>query len=116
MEGPQTFRPGVLAGHDSLKGFRVLATDGSAGRISWGSYAPGESYLVISAGLLRRTHRVLPAGAVISVRDGVVEVSLSRSQIERLPLLPHPEAPVADETAEQMVNAFERAAAYTAKQ
>lgn len=116
MEEPRTFRAGVLAGHDSVKGFRVLATDGSAGRVSWGSYARGESYLVISTGLLHRTHRVLPAAAVISVRDGEVEVSLSRAEVEHLPSLPHPAAPVADETVEQMVTAFERAAAYTAKQ
>jgi hypothetical protein len=116
VEEPRIFREGVLAGHDSVKGFRVLATDGSAGRVSWGSYAPGESYLVISTGLLRRAHRVLPAGAVTAVRDGEVEVSLSRSAIEHLPLLPHPQAPVADETVEQMLNAFERAAAYSNRQ
>jgi len=113
VEEPRTFRACVLAGHDSVKGFRVLATDGSAGRVSWGSYTPGESYLVISTGLLRRTHRVLPAGAVIAVRDGEVEVSLSRSGIEHLPLLAHPQAPVADKTVDQMLNAFERAAAST---
>jgi hypothetical protein len=61
-------------------------------------------------------HRVLPAGAVTAVRDGEVEVSLSRSGIEHLPSLPDPQAPVADETVEQMLNAFERAAAYTIKQ
>jgi hypothetical protein len=113
VEEPRTFREGVLAGHDSVKGFRVLATDGSAGRVSWASYKAGESYLVVSTGLLRRTHRVLPAGAVIAVRDGEVELSLSRSEIEHLPLLAHPQAPVADETVDQMLNAFERAVAYT---
>ena len=43
----------------------------------------------------------------------MVQVALSRTEIEHLPLLPDPQAPVADETVEQMLNAFERAAAYT---
>ena len=59
---------------------------------------------------LRRTHRVLPAGAVTSIRDGEVRVALSRAAIEHLPLLPHPQAPLAEaENFEQMMNAFERA-------
>jgi hypothetical protein len=113
VEEPRTFRAGLLAGRESVKGFRVLATDGSAGRVSWASYQPAESYLVISTGLLRRTHRVLPAGAVIAVRDGEVEVSLSRIGIEQLPSLAHPQAPVSGETAAQTLKAFERAAAFT---
>jgi hypothetical protein len=107
-----TFRDGVLGPHSSVKDFRVIATDGRAGRVSWASYAPGESYLVVTTGLHRRTHRVLPAGAVTQVGDGEVRVALSRSEIERLPLLPHPEAAVDDETAQHMLNAFERAASY----
>ena len=112
MDEFRTFREGVLGGQESVKGFRVVATDGGAGRVSWGSYAPGDSYLVLTTGLLRKTHRVLPAGAVTSVRDGEVRVALSRAAIEHLPLLPRPEAPIAEAgSAEQMVNAFERAAA-----
>jgi hypothetical protein len=110
MDELRTFRAGVLGGRESVKGFRVLATDGSAGRVSWATYAPGDSYLVLTTGLLRRTHRVLPAGAVTSVDEGVVRVELSRAAIEHLPLLPHPQAPTAGTlTAEQMMNAFSRA-------
>lgn len=76
--------------------------------VSWASYAPGESYLVVTTGLLWRKHRVLPAGAVVAVGDGTVRVSLSRLEIEQLPLLPHPQAPVQGETTQQMLNAFER--------
>jgi hypothetical protein len=105
-----TFQPEALAGHDSVKGFRVLATDGRAGRVSWATYKPGESYLVVTTGLLRRAHRVLPAGAVTRVGDGEVQVGLSRAAIEHLPLVPHPEAPVVEsESYEQILNAFERA-------
>ena len=113
MGDARTFRPGVLGGYDSVKGFAVIGSDGRAGRVSWASYAPGESYLVVTTGTLRRRHRVLPAGAVTSISEGSVQVGLSRAEIEQLPLLPDPQAPVADETVEQMLNAFERAAAYT---
>ena len=74
--GLRTFREGVLGGRESVKGFRVSATDGKAGRVSWATYAPGDSYLVLTTGLLRRTHRVLPAGSVTSVGDGEVRVEL----------------------------------------
>ena len=93
-----------------MKGFGLVAADGPGGRISWASYAPGESYLVVTSGILRRRHRVLPAGAVTHVGDGEVHVSMSRAEIAALPLLPHPEAPVDDDAAERMLNAFERAA------
>jgi len=31
-----------------VKGFRVEASDGSPGEVSWASYAAGESYLVVT--------------------------------------------------------------------
>jgi hypothetical protein len=105
-----TFQPGVLGAHDSVKGFRVVAGDGRAGRVSWASYAPGESYLVVTLGV-RRKHHVVPAGAVTSVGDGEVNVVLSRAQIGQLHDVPHPEAPVEGRTLEQAMAAFQRAAA-----
>ena len=113
MDAARTFREGVLGDCDSVKGFRVVASDGRAGRISWASYAPGEGYLVVTTGVLPKRHRVLPAGAVIRVADHEVSVAMSLAEIEHLPLLPHPQAPVPDETVGQMLKAFERAAAYT---
>lgn len=104
-----TFRPGVLGGHDSVKGFRVLASDGRAGRVSWASYAPGESYLIVTVGLLGRKHHVVPGHAVTGVGDGVVNVRLSRADIQRLPDLPHPRLVV----DEQLVAAIEYAYART---
>jgi len=47
-QGLWSFPAGVLSPDDSIKGFRVEALDGHAGKVSWASYAPGESYLVIS--------------------------------------------------------------------
>lgn len=108
MDEPRTFRDGVLGGHDSVKGFRVVAADGRAGRVSWATYRPGDSYLVVSLGFLSRRHHVVPAGAVVSVRDGEVHVGLSRAAIKRLPDVPHPQAPLEGQTWEQTLNAFER--------
>lgn len=110
VDEARTFRDGVLGVRDSVKGFEVVGSDGRAGRVSWGSYAPEESYLVVTTGRLRRRHRVLPAGAVVRVGDSEVYVGMSRSDIERLPLLPHPQAPVGEEAFQQMLNALERAA------
>jgi len=106
-----TFPDGVLGGHSSVKGFKVVAADGRAGRVSWASYAPGESYLVLTLGRLSRKHHVLPAGAVQSVGNGEVRVALSRSEVAQLPLLSHPEAAVGDEQVLSMVETFENAAA-----
>ena len=106
-----TFGEGVLAGCDSLKGFQVRASDGRSGRVSWGSYAPGESYLVVTIGRLSRKHHVVPASAVTGVSDGQVRVGFTRAQIKQLPDLPHPEAPVPRESlsAEQMMATLSRA-------
>ena len=53
-QGLWSFPTGVLSPDDSIKGFRVEASDGHAGKVSWASYAPGESYLVISLVCVRR--------------------------------------------------------------
>ncbi len=105
MKEPRTFSEGVLGGRESVKGFRMVATDGDAGRVSWATYAPGESYLVLTIGKLRRTHRVVPAGVVTAVSDGEVRVGLSREQINRLPEVPHPEASVQDPSIEETIHA-----------
>jgi hypothetical protein len=105
-----TFPDGVLAGHSSVKGFRVVASDGRAGRVSWATYAPGESYLVLTTGLLSRKHHVLPAAAVTRVGSGEVHVALSRGELKHLPLLPEPEAVVGDEQMLDAVATFETAA------
>jgi len=104
-----TFADGVIPAHSSVKGFRVVASDGRAGRVSWASYAPGESYLVVTVGLLSRKHHVIPASAVTSVGDEEVRVGLARAQIAQLPDVPQPETPLADDpTVEQRLNAYWR--------
>ena len=87
----------------------MVATDGPSGRVSWASYAPGESYLVVTLGRFSRKHHVVPAAAVTTVGDGDVRVALSRAQIGQLPDLPRPEAALGAAEAQDMVAAFENA-------
>jgi hypothetical protein len=97
------FQPGVLGGHDSVKGFRVVASDGPAGCVSWASYAPGESYLVVTLGRIGRKHHVIPARAVTEVEDGEVRVALGREQIRQLPDVPKPHLASDPQTGAQVM-------------
>jgi hypothetical protein len=107
LDDPRSFRKGVLGNHAAVKGFRLVGSDGPAGRVSWASYAPGERYLVTTVGVLRKRHRVVPAGAVSRVSDGGVYLDLTRSQIERLPLISHPRASVYDDSYRQMLSVID---------
>ena len=105
-----SFREGTLSTNDSVKNFRVEASDGNAGKVSWASYAPGESYLVVShMHHLHETHHVVPAGAVekISTDERTVWLGLSRDEVEELPEHHDPPAPVES----WMVDAINRATA-----
>src|SRR5262245_32585438 len=105
-----SFPAGVLGPDDSVKGFSVEATDGHAGKVSWASYATGESYLVVShTHHLHETHRVVPAGTVgrISLDDHSVWLRLSREEIAELPEHHDPPAPIES----WMVEAIDRATA-----
>ncbi len=108
--GLWSFPEGMLGPDDSVKGFRVEASDGHAGKVSWASYAPGESYLVISLiHRLHEAHHVVPAGAAerISAEDRTVWLRLSRAEVEELP--EHHDQPAPLET--WMVDAINRATA-----
>lgn len=105
-----SFPEGMIGHDESIKGFRVEASDGQAGKVSWASYAPGESYLVVShMHHLHETHHVVPAGAVerIGSDERTVWLTLSRDEVEELPEHHDPPAPV--ET--WMVDAINRATA-----
>jgi hypothetical protein len=105
-----SFADGLIGPDDSIKGFGVEATDGHAGKVSWASYKPGESYLVVSRPHhLRETHHVVPAGTVerISTDERSVWLRISREEIEQLPEHHDPPAPVES----WMVEAIERATA-----
>src|SRR4029453_19485157 len=72
-----SFPEGMLGHDDSIKDFQVEATDGDAGKVSWASYAPGESYLVINLRHhLHETHHVVPAAAVERIRISERKVGL----------------------------------------
>ena len=105
-----SFREGTFSPKDSIKNFRVEASDGHTGKVSWASYAPGESYLVVShMHHLHEAHHVVPAGAVerIGSDERTVWLTLSRDEVEELPEHHDPPAPV--ET--WMVDAINRATA-----
>ena len=105
-----SFQEGMISSKDSVKGFRVEATDVHAGKVSWASYAPGESYLVVShMHHLHEVHHVVPAGAVarISTEERGVWLRLSRAEVEDLP--EHHDSPAPVDS--WMVDAVERALA-----
>jgi hypothetical protein len=92
-----SFPNGMLGPDDSIKDFEVEANDGHTGKVSWASYAPGESYLVIShLHHLHEVHHVVPAAAVekISTANRKVWLRLSRAQVEEAPEHHDPPAPL----------------------
>jgi len=105
-----SFPEGMIGPDESIKGFRVEASDGHVGKVSWASYAPGESYLVINLSHhLHEAHHVVPAGAVerISTAEAEVWLRLSRAQVEAAPEHHDPPAPL----DHSMVDALESATA-----
>jgi hypothetical protein len=75
----------------------LKANDGHAGNVSWASYAPGESYLVVShLHHLHEVHHVVPAATVekVSLADRKVWLLLTRAQVEEAPEHHDPPAPL----------------------
>jgi hypothetical protein len=100
---------GVLGHEDSIKGFEVEATDGHAGKVSWASYAPGESYLVISRRHhLHEIHHVVPAAAVEKIDKSARKVSLrlTGAEVERAPEHHDPEAPLPAPTIDALTGTW----------
>ena len=98
----------MLGPDDSIKDFQVEATDGHAGKVLWASYAPGDSYLVVShMHRLHEVHHVVPAGAVgqLDKSGRAVSLRLSREEVEALPEHHEPAAAVES----WMVEAIDRA-------
>lgn len=103
-----SFPEGMLGPNDSIKDFQVEASDGHAGKVSWASYAPGYSYLVVShTHHLHEVHHVVPAGVVADIDESsrTVSLRLSRDEVEELPEHHEPAAPVES----WMVEAIDRA-------
>jgi hypothetical protein len=99
-----------MIGHnDSVKDFEVEATDGHVGRLAWASYAPGESYLVVSHRQhLHETHHVIPAGAVerIDSSERKVWLRLTSEQVEQAPEHHDPEAPLEAPTVDALTGTW----------
>lgn len=86
--GLWSFPAGMLGSDDSIKGFEVEASDGHSGKVSWASYAPGESYLVVGLSHhLHEAHHVVPAAAVerIDMAERKVWLRVTRAQVQELP-------------------------------
>jgi len=90
--------PEGSVGHDeSVKGYDLEATDGPIGHVSWASYAPGESYLVVSyKDGHQHVHHVVPAGAVKQVdhERRVVTLGVTVAEVKATPTHEEPEKAV----------------------
>jgi hypothetical protein len=102
--------PEGSVGHDeSVKGYDLEATDGRIGHVSWASYAPGESYMVVSyKDGHHHVHHVVPAGAVKQVdhERRVVTLGVTVAEVKATPTHERPEAAVDWDYVDQ----FERGA------
>jgi hypothetical protein len=100
--------PAGSVGHDeSVKDYAVEATDGQVGTVSWASYAPGESYMVVSYREGHHdVHHVVPAGAVqlVDHRRRSVTLRVTMAEVKATPTHEEPDAPV----DWAYVNQFER--------
>jgi hypothetical protein len=88
-----SFPEGSVGHDDSVKGYAVDAKDGHVGEVSWASYKPGESYLVVSYG---ETHHVVPAGAakLVDHEHRTVVLNVTVAKVKATPTHESPEAPV----------------------
>jgi hypothetical protein len=104
-----SFPAGSVGHSDSVKGYALEAADGHVGLVSWASYAPGESYLVVSYREGHHdVHHVVPAGAVQSVdhERRVVTLGITAAELKATPTHEEPEAPIDWDYVDQ----FERGA------
>jgi hypothetical protein len=104
-----SFPAGMPGDEDSIKDFGVEATAGHAGKVSWASYAPGESYLVVShRHHLHETHHVVPAAAVerIDSSERKVWLRVTRDQVEEAPDHHDPEAPLEAPTVDALTSGW----------
>jgi hypothetical protein len=92
-----SFPEGSVGHDDSVKGYDVKGKDGHVGTVSWATYKPGESYLVLTYRDGRHeTHHVVPAGAVASVdhEHRTCTLKVTAAEVKATPTHEAPEAPV----------------------
>jgi hypothetical protein len=87
-----TFPAGTVDSTDSLKGYRVDGSDGHIGKVAWCDYAPGDSYLIVDVGVMRR-HHLVPAGAVAGVDHDsrTVTLKVTADEVRSTPIHEDPE-------------------------
>ena len=92
-----TFPEGSVGHDESVKGYVVEAKDGHVGDVTWASYAPGESYLVVSYREgLQHAHHVVPAGAVqlVDHEHRTVALNVTVAEVRATPTHEAPDVPV----------------------
>ena len=92
-----TFPAGSVGHDESVKGYAVEATDGTIGSVSWASYAPGESYMVVSyRDGHDEVHHVVPAGAVklVDHERRAVTLGVTVAEVKATPTHEEPETAV----------------------
>jgi hypothetical protein len=99
-EGERTmwsFPQGSVAHDQSVKEYAVECTDGRVGTVSWATYKPGESYLVVSCeGEGDDVHHVVPAGAARQIDHDrrAVTLNVTVAEVRATPTHEAPDAPV----------------------
>jgi hypothetical protein len=92
-----SFPEGSVAHDQSVKGYAVECTDGRVGTVSWASYKPGESYLVVSCkGEGDDVHHVVPAAAAQRIDHEHKSVALNATigEVRATPTHAEPEAQI----------------------
>jgi hypothetical protein len=92
-----SFPEGSVAHDQSVKGYVVEATDGPVGKVSWASYKPGESYLVLTYREgHHETHHMVPAGAVQRVdhENCTCALNVTTAEVKATPTHEAPDAPI----------------------
>jgi len=92
-----TFPEGSVGHDESVKGYTLEATDGQVGSVSWASYAPGESYMVVSyRDDGHDVHHVVPAGAakLVDHERRTVTLGVTVAEVKATPTHEDPEVPV----------------------
>ena len=92
-----SFPEGAVGHDESIKDYDVHCSDEQVGTVSWADYADGQAYLVVSCKhLLKHTHHLVPAGAVVDVDHDAKTVTLNvtADEVRSSPEHEGPDAPV----------------------
>ena len=83
-----TYRLGLVDKGQDLRGYEVVAGDGSIGKIDEATYEAGSSSVVVDTGFwIFGKKRMIPAGAIRAVdhQQREVQVALTKDQVKNAP-------------------------------